>query len=128
MAEALNEAGKPIQGSRIAVLGLAYKKDVDEPRESPAFRIMQLLEDRGAVFSYHAPHIPRLPSMRHYRVPSLSSQPLTAQYLVDQDCVVIVTDHTAVDYELVAVHSRLVVGARNVTRKSGLARDNIRST
>ncbi|MGI8979537.1 MAG: nucleotide sugar dehydrogenase [Pirellulaceae bacterium] len=117
IAAALSDAGKPIQRARIAILGIAYKKDVDDPRESPAFRIMELLEERGAALSYHDPHIPRLPTMRHYQVPSLSSQPLTAEYLADQDCVVIVTDHSAVDYMLVADHSPLVVDTRNAMEK-----------
>jgi UDP-N-acetyl-D-glucosamine dehydrogenase len=125
IAAALNDAGMPIKGSRIAILGVAYKKDVDDPRESPAFRIMELLEERGAALSYHDPHIPQLPGMRHYRVPSLSSQPLTAEYLASQDCVVIVTDHTAVDYKLVCDHSRLVVDTRNAMGKTGLAGDHI---
>jgi UDP-N-acetyl-D-mannosaminuronate dehydrogenase len=77
---------------------------------------MELLEERGAVLSYHDPHISRLPSMRHYRVPQLASQPLTAEYLGSQDCVVVVTDHTAVDYKLVAEQSRLVVDTRNAIR------------
>jgi UDP-N-acetyl-D-glucosamine dehydrogenase len=117
IAAALDGAGKPIKGSRIAILGIAYKKDVDDPRESPAFRILELLEERGAVLSYHDPHIPRLPSMRHYRVPQLASQPLTAEYLGSQDCVVVVTDHSAVDYKLVAEHSQLVVDTRNAMRE-----------
>ncbi|MCE9525304.1 MAG: nucleotide sugar dehydrogenase [Planctomycetales bacterium] len=125
IAEALNDAGKPIKGSRIAILGVAYKKDVDDPRESPAFRIMELLEERGAALSYHDPNIPRLPSMRHYRVPQLSSENLTTEYLAQQDCVVVVTDHSAVDYKLVAEHSPLVVDTRNVMRNVRLPGHNI---
>jgi UDP-N-acetyl-D-glucosamine dehydrogenase len=126
IAAALNDAAKPIRGSRIAILGVAYKRDVDDPRESPAFRILELLEERGAALSYHDPHIPRLPAMRHYRVPALSSQPLTAEFLADQDCVVIVTDHTTVDYELVAAHSRLIVDTRNALGKIGIGSATIR--
>lgn len=125
VAAALNDTGKPIKGSRIAILGVAYKKDVDDPRESPAFRIMELLEDREAVLSYHDPHIPTLPSMRHYRVPSLSSRPLTAEYLAGQDCAVVVTDHSAVDYKLVARHAPLVVDTRNAMRNLGMPCDNV---
>ena len=125
VAEALNNAGKPINGSRIAILGVAYKKDVDDPRESPAFRIMELLDDRGAVLSYHDPHIPKLPSMRHYHVSPLSSEILSAEYLAKQDCVVVVTDHSGVDYKLVAQHSPLVVDTRNSLRNVGLSRDNV---
>src|SRR5207249_4181118 len=66
VAAALNDMSKPIRGSKIAILGIAYKKDVDDPRESPAFRVMELLRDRGAIVSYHDPHILRLGKMRHY--------------------------------------------------------------
>ena len=126
VAAALNDAGKPIRGSRIAILGVAYKKDVDDPRESPAFRILEQLGASGAVLSYHDPHIPRLPAMRHYQVPDLASQPLTAAFLQQQDCVLIVTDHTAVDYALVAKHAPLVVDTRNVLGKSGQLPNNVR--
>src|SRR5205085_12650839 len=79
VAEALNEEGKPLKGSRICVLGVAYKKDVDDPRESPAFEIMELLQKRGAVVSYNDPHVPRLPHMRHHDI-RLDSEPLTEQF------------------------------------------------
>src|SRR6202023_671481 len=84
VAESLNEAGKPIKGSRVCVLGAAYKKDVDDPRESPAFTILELLQRRGAVVSYNDPHVPILPRMRHHSI-RLDSQPLTAEFLAGQD-------------------------------------------
>src|SRR5438874_6336700 len=77
---ALNDWGKPIKGSRICILGVAYKKDVDDPRESPAFTIMALLERRGARVSYNDPHIPTLPAMRHHHI-RLESQELTESFL-----------------------------------------------
>lgn len=126
VAEALNEQARSLRGSRIAVLGVAYKKDVDDPRESPAFRILELLEERGAVLSYHDPHIPKLPKMRHYRVPELTSQALTADYLATQDCVLIVTDHTAVDYAHVARHARLIVDTRNALARVSGQHTNVR--
>src|SRR5205823_14886547 len=98
VAEALNEEGKALKGSRVLVLGVAYKKDVDDPRESPAFTILELLQRRGAVVSYNDPHIPALPAMRHHTI-RLKSMPLTEQSLTEADCVVIVTDHSAYDYE-----------------------------
>lgn len=110
---ALNAARKPINGSKICILGVAYKRDVDDPRESPAFRLMELLGARGAELSYSDPHIPRLPKMRHYQVPALGSQELTADFLLQQDCVLIVTDHTAFDYPFIAKHSPLLVDTRN---------------
>ncbi|MDX1943788.1 MAG: nucleotide sugar dehydrogenase [Pirellulaceae bacterium] len=124
-AAALNDVAKPIRGSRVLILGVAYKKDVDDPRESPAFRILELLEERGAVLAYHDPHIARLPKMRHYRVPDLASQPLTAKLLTAQDCVLIVTDHTAVDYDLVVRHAKLVIDTRNATSRVSGDRANV---
>lgn len=112
---ALNQARKPINGSQISILGVAYKRDIDDPRESPAFRLMELLAARGARLTYSDPHIPRLPKMRHYDVPALASCELTKEYLAEQDCVLIVTDHTAFDYDFVVKHSRLIVDTRNAT-------------
>jgi UDP-N-acetyl-D-glucosamine dehydrogenase len=114
IAEALNDRGKPFKGSRVCVLGIAYKKDVDDPRESPAFTILELLQRRGAVVSYNDPHIPSLPRMRHHSI-QLDSHPLTEQFLADQDCVVIVTDHTAYDYQWIVRHAPLIVDTRNAT-------------
>jgi UDP-N-acetyl-D-glucosamine dehydrogenase len=114
VAMALNDHGKPLKGSNICILGVAYKRDVDDPRESPAFTILEALEAKGAVVSYHDPLIPALPTMRHHTI-KLRSAPLTAEMLSAQDAVVIVTDHSAVDYEFVVSHSRLVIDTRNVT-------------
>ncbi len=126
VVEALNDAGKPVKGSRIAILGVAYKKDVDDPRESPSFRLLELLQQRGAILSYNDPHIPKLPSMRHYDVPPLSSQPLTAEFLTAQDCVLIATDHSAYDYKFIVQHSQLVVDTRNATKSVQHGREKIR--
>jgi UDP-N-acetyl-D-glucosamine dehydrogenase len=114
IAEALNEEGKPLKGSRVAVLGVAYKKDVDDPRESPAFPIMELLQQRGARVSYNDPHVPELPRMRHHTI-RLASEPLTEAYLQAQDCVAIVTDHSAYDYPWLIRHTKCVVDTRNAT-------------
>jgi UDP-N-acetyl-D-glucosamine dehydrogenase len=114
IAEALNEEARPLKASRVCVLGVAYKKDVDDPRESPAFTILELLAQRGAAVSYHDPHIPRLPRMRHHSI-RLESQPLTESFLAGQDCVVIVTDHSAFDFPWIVRHASLVVDTRNAT-------------
>ncbi len=114
VAEALNEAGKPVKGSRVCVLGVAYKKDVDDPRESPAFEVLELLLRRGAAVTYNDPHVPSLPRMRHHHV-RMDSQPLTEAFLAGQDCVVVVTDHSAYDFPWVVRHARLVVDTRNAT-------------
>jgi UDP-N-acetyl-D-glucosamine dehydrogenase len=114
VAEALNEFSKPLKGSRVCVLGVAYKKDVDDPRESPAFTIMELLQRRGAVVSYNDPHIPSLPRMRHHHI-RLDSQNLTPSFLAGQDCALVVTDHSSYDFEFIVKHSRLIIDTRNAT-------------
>ena len=125
VAEALNQAGKPIKGSKIGILGVAYKKDVDDPRESPSFKLIELLAARGAVISYSDPHIPTLPKMRSFDVPELSSESLTPEYLSDLDCALIATDHTAFDYSAVVNGSKLVVDTRNATKNITENRDRI---
>jgi UDP-N-acetyl-D-glucosamine dehydrogenase len=112
--EALNEHGKPLKGRRVCVLGAAYKKDVDDPRESPAFEIMELLQQRGAYVSYNDPYIPELPPMRHHTI-RLKSQPLSEDFLAAQDCVVIVTDHSCYQFDWIVQHAALVVDTRNAT-------------
>ncbi|NLF72845.1 MAG: nucleotide sugar dehydrogenase [Candidatus Anammoximicrobium sp.] len=126
VVEALNDVGKPVRGSRIGVLGAAYKKDVDDPRESPSFKLMELLIERGAIISYNDPHIPVLPSMRHYRVPRLASEPLTAEYLASQDCLLVATDHSAYDWDFIAKHARLIVDSRNATARIAQRCKNVR--
>jgi UDP-N-acetyl-D-glucosamine dehydrogenase len=116
VTEALNKHGRPLRGSKIALLGIAYKKDVDDPRESPSFELMERLLAGGASVTYNDPFIPRLPAMRHRQLPDLSSEPLTPEYLSAQDCVLIATDHSQYDYPFIVRHSRLVVDARNATR------------
>jgi UDP-N-acetyl-D-glucosamine dehydrogenase len=126
LADALNDRGKPLKGSRIALLGVAYKKDVDDPRESPAFELLHLLRQKGALLSYNDPHIPRLPSMRSWPdLGSMNSQPLTADYLAAQDAVLIVTDHSAYDWPFIVDHSRLLIDTRNATRAVTAGRDKI---
>ncbi len=126
LAEALNDIGKPVRGSKIALLGIAYKKDVDDPRESPSFELLDMLFKRGAIVTYNDPHVPKLPRMRHHDTPEMGSQLLTADYLADQDCVLIATDHSAYDYDFIVEHSRLVIDTRNATRNVKDGRDKIR--
>lgn len=125
VAEALNSVEKPIRGSKIAILGVAYKKDVDDPRESPSFKLMELLLEAGADISYNDPHIPRLPSMRSFQVPLMESQALTPEYVGSQDCVLIATDHSAYDYDSIVKHARLVVDTRNATKHVTQGREKI---
>jgi UDP-N-acetyl-D-glucosamine dehydrogenase len=126
LAEALNDAGKPIKGSHICILGMAYKKDVDDPRESPSFVLLEMLLSRGALVTYNDPHIPKLPPMRHHDVPDLSSTELSAKFLAAQDCVLIATDHSAYDYDFVVKHAQLVLDTRNATKNVKKCRDKIR--
>jgi UDP-N-acetyl-D-glucosamine dehydrogenase len=114
VVEALNDEGKALRGSRVCVLGVAYKKDVDDPRESPAFTILEMLQARGALVSYNDPHVPTLPRMRHHAL-RLDSRPLTPEFLAEQDCVLIVTDHSRYDYDFIVENARLVVDTRNAT-------------
>jgi UDP-N-acetyl-D-glucosamine dehydrogenase len=110
---ALNDDAKAVKGARVLVLGVAYKEDVDDLRESPALPIMAELRARGAELSYHDPHFPRLPSTRRHDQSDLTSVPLEAATLAAQDLVLIVTAHSQVDYALVARESRLIVDTRN---------------
>ncbi|MEX0866232.1 MAG: nucleotide sugar dehydrogenase [Pirellulales bacterium] len=128
LGEALNQRGKPIKGSRICIFGVAYKKDVDDPRESPSFELMQLLEERGAELSYCDPHVPKLPKMRHYEVPDLSSVDPTPEFLQGLDCALISTDHTGFDYAAIVQHAPLVVDTRNATAGVTEGREKIFKT
>ena len=109
---ALNQQGKAVKASRILVLGIAYKRDVDDPRESPAFPIMEELQRRGAVVAYNDPKIPSLPPMRHHAL-QMTSQELTADLLGRQDCVVVITDHSAYDFDWIVSHTAVLVDTRN---------------
>jgi UDP-N-acetyl-D-glucosamine dehydrogenase len=116
VTDALNDHGKPVKGSRITLLGMAYKKNVDDPRESPGFELMDLLIQKGAVVAYNDPYIPSLPSMRRYPHLRMASHELSAHYLQSLDCVLIVTDHSAYNWTWIAQHARLIVDTRNATR------------
>jgi UDP-N-acetyl-D-glucosamine dehydrogenase len=126
LAEFLNDVGKPVKGSRICLLGMAYKKDIDDPRESPSFVLLELLLARGAVVTYNDPHVPRLPEMRRHRVPEIQSTPLDAPFLASQDCVVIATDHSAYDYDFIVKHANMVLDTRNATKNVKSGREKIR--
>ena len=115
VAEALNSIGKPVKGSRVGILGVAYKKNIDDPRESPSFKLIELLAERGAIITYADPHVPVLPKMRSFDVPSLSSHEVTPNYLHSLDCVVIATDHALFDFEMIVQESTLVIDTRNAT-------------
>ena len=120
----LNKRAKPLNGARILVLGVAYKSDVDDMRESPSVRVIELLQQEGAVVSYHDPHVPRIPPMRDHHL-EMSSVPLTSEALSQCDAVLILTGHAAVDYERVVERAPLVVDTRNATRSVKTGREKI---
>ncbi len=113
--EALNANGKALKNARILVLGLAYKADVDDVRESPSVMLIDLLRARGANVDYHDPHIPVAKPMRKHNITHMRSVPLTPAQLGKYDCVLIATDHKAVDYDAVVEHAKLIVDTRNAT-------------
>lgn len=111
VAHALNEAKKSINGSRVLVLGIAYKKNVDDMRESPSLFLMEKLRDLGADVQYSDPHIPKFPKMREHHF-DLNSVPLTAENLAAFDCVILATDHDRFDYDELKTHARLIIDSR----------------
>lgn len=113
--EALNKNSKSIKGAKVLILGLAYKKNVDDPRESPSLKLIELLQEMGAEVDYHDPYIPRPPKMRKYKLEK-SSVPLTADTLKKYDCVVIATDHADYDPEFILKNSRIIVDTRNLMK------------
>lgn len=125
LAEALNEREKSIKGSRILLLGMAYKKDVDDLRESPSLKLLELLTQRGAIVDYNDPYFPALFKMRHYDFSEKHSVSLTADRLASYDCVLIATDHSNYDYDAIVRDSKLVVDTRNATRRTKTGREKI---
>ncbi|MCE9582067.1 MAG: nucleotide sugar dehydrogenase [Planctomycetes bacterium] len=124
LGEALDRRGKTLHGAKILLLGVAYKKNSDDVRESPALKLMELLQGRGAEIAYHDPHVAKLPKMRHHAI-KMSSQKLTADLVKKQDAVLIVTDHADVDYAMVVENAALVVDTRNATKGVSKHREKI---
>lgn len=115
LADALNARGKAVHGSRILILGIAYKKNVDDMRESPAVEMMEYLREQGAVLAYSDPHVPTFPPMREHQF-DLEHTPISEETLAAQDCVLIATDHAAVDYDQVQKFAPLILDTRGVYR------------
>ena len=111
LIEALNDRGRALKGSKALVLGIAYKKNVDDMRESPAVELMELLVKRGAQVEYHDPHVPVFPPMREHKF-DLKSVPLDDKRIASYDVILLATDHDVVDYALVQRHARLIVDTR----------------
>jgi UDP-N-acetyl-D-glucosamine dehydrogenase len=113
LAEALNQRSRSIKGSRVLVLGIAYKKDVEDMRESPSVELMEILRDKGAEVHYSDPHVPVFPRMREHHF-DLSSVALTANSIASYDVVLLATSHSGFDYELIQNSARLIVDTRGV--------------
>lgn len=114
--DALNERGKPLKGSQILILGIAYKKNIDDTRESPAVKLMEILRNKGAFISYSDPYVPVFPKMRNHAF-DLKSVKLTAKVLQNVDCVLIATDHDDFDYEFIYKNARLIIDTRGRYRR-----------
>jgi len=125
VASALNDRQKAIRGSRIMVLGVAYKKDVDDMRESPSLKIIEQLTVRGAKVDYNDPYFPQIHKLRHYNFEGMKSVPIDARTLAGYDCTLIATDHSSYDYPMVVESSQLVVDTRNATRRIARNRNKI---
>ena len=116
--DALNERGMSIRGAKVLVLGAAYKKDVDDIRESPAVKIISLLQNKGADVSYHDPYIPEIKGMRNYPGLVLKSVDLNDKILKNMDCVMVITDHSCFDQDWILEHSSLLIDTRNLFKGS----------
>lgn len=125
VAHALNDRQKSIKGSKILLLGVAYKKDVDDLRESPSLKLLELLTERGALLDYNDPYFPALHKMRHYDFSNMRSVELTPEKLGGYDCVLIATDHSKYDYDAIVRGSKLVVDTRNATRRVKVGHEKV---
>ena len=117
LMKGLNEKGKALRGAKVLVLGIAYKRDVDDMRESPSVFVMERLRDLVAEINYSDPNVPVFPEMREHNF-DLSSVPLTPETLAAQDAVVLLTDHTDFDYEMIRAHAGLLVDTRGKFRET----------
>lgn len=115
LIDGLNDRGQALKGSRVLVLGIAYKKNVDDMRESPSVEIMELIQAKGGIVAYSDPHVPSFPEMREHHF-DLSSEVLTAENIASFDAVVLATDHERFDYELIRTNARLIVDTRGKYR------------
>ena len=126
--DALNEHGKALKGARVLILGLAYKKNIDDLRESPSIRLIELFRQKGATVAYHDPYCPKMKEMRHQPKYMLEMESVDlTQGVADADVVVIATDHDSIDYEQLVRDAKLVIDTRNATKNVTFGRDKIRS-
>jgi len=123
-ALALNDRGKAVKGAKILILGLAYKPNIDDVRESPSFELIEQLSRLGAIVLYNDPHVPATHRMRNYDL-KLASVPITVDSLAGYDCVIISTHHSAYDWQMIADNAKLIIDTRGVMRNISGKRDNI---
>jgi UDP-N-acetyl-D-glucosamine dehydrogenase len=123
-ALALNDRGKSVSGSRVLVLGLAYKPDIDDIRESPSFELIEKLAELGALVDYNDPHVPSTHKMRRHDL-EMKSVPLTRENLESYDCVLVATHHSAYDWQLIADQAKLIIDTRNALCKVEGSRKHI---
>src|SRR5262249_9735930 len=117
IADALNVHKKPLNGARVMALGIAYKRDIDDTRESPSLDVMGLLHQKGAQLCYSDPHVPTLAARSWLGAYDLASTPITTASLADVDCVAILTDHAAFDYGTLVAPAPLIVDTRNAIKE-----------
>jgi UDP-N-acetyl-D-glucosamine dehydrogenase len=125
VGEVLNRFKKSVSGAKILALGMSYKKDVDDQRESPALKIVQLLKNHNAEVAYHDPHVPLCRGHRHYPDIDMRSVDLSKEILQDIDVAVLLTDHTAFDYKFIEKHAPCIVDTRNAFEKNGVRSEKI---
>lgn len=123
-SKVLNTVRKPLNGSKVLIIGVAYKPDVDDLRESPALKVIDMLEKEKAEVLYHDPYVPEIPETRKYKIKK-KSVPLTKELLESADLVIITTNHSNIDYEFIRKHSKLILDTRNVYKTKGLSEGNV---
>jgi UDP-N-acetyl-D-glucosamine dehydrogenase len=125
--QALNEQGKALKGARVLILGLSYKKNIDDLRESPSIRLIELFREKGAIVSYHDPYCPKMKEMRHQPKYMLEMESVPLESAQEMDVVVIATDHDCIDYQQLVRDARLVIDTRNATRDVSFGKDKVRT-
>jgi UDP-N-acetyl-D-glucosamine dehydrogenase len=122
--EVLNKFKKALNGSKVLILGASYKKDIDDMRESPSLKLIEIYREKGATVDYYDPFIPVLPRTRHYNY-KMKSVKLTSEKLKSYDLLVLSTDHSMFDYKFIAKNSKLIVDSRNAFESRGIKNKNI---
>jgi len=123
-ADALNNEKKSLKGSKVLILGASYKKDIDDMRESPSLKLIEILRERGSIVDYNDPYVPKLPKTRKYEY-DMESIPLTEENLQKYDVLLLSTDHSNYDYKFIARNAKLIVDTRNAFARNGIVNEKI---